>query len=57
MINVVDSPGRTRIIIAGGLPPRRPEPAGLPFINQDVNKACGYLYSGTGDEEGAAQEV
>ena len=52
-INVVDSLGRTRVIIAGGLPPRRSELAGLLFINQDGNEAGGYVYSGTRDEGGA----
>jgi len=54
-INIVDSLDRTRVIIAGGFPPRRSELAGLLFINQDGREAGGYVYSGTRDEEGKIQ--
>lgn len=45
-INVVDSAGRTRVLIAGGFPPRRTELAGILFINQDGIEAGGLVYTG-----------
>jgi len=54
-INIVDSLDRTRVIIAGGFPPRRSELAGLLFINEDGREAGGYVYSGTRDKDGQIQ--
>jgi len=54
-INVVDSAGRTRVILAGGFPPRRAELGGLLFINEDGHEAGGLVYTGTRDEEGNIQ--
>lgn len=54
-ITVVDSAGRTRVILAGGFPPRRAHLAGLLFINEDGHEAGGLVYRGTIDEEGRIQ--
>lgn len=54
-INVVDSLDRTRVILAGGFPPRRAALAGLLFINEDGNEAGGLVYRGTRDEDGQIQ--
>lgn len=54
-INIVDSLDRTRVILAGGFPPRRSELAGLLFINEDGGEAGGFVYRGTRDEEGKIQ--
>jgi hypothetical protein len=51
-INVVDSAGRTRVILAGGYPPRRASLAGLLFINEDGHEAGGLVYTGTRNEDG-----
>lgn len=51
-INVVDSVGDTRVILAGGYPPRRASLAGLLFINEDGHEAGGLVYDGTRDENG-----
>ncbi len=48
-INVVDSEGRTRVLLAGGYAPRRPDLAGLLFINQEGVEAGGLVYKGTRD--------
>lgn len=48
-INVVDAEGRTRVLLAGGYPPRREDLAGLIFINQEGVEAGGLVYSGTRD--------
>lgn len=48
-INVVDGEGRTRVLLAGGYPPRRSDLAGLLFINQDGVEAGGLVYTGTRD--------
>ncbi|MBK5096354.1 MAG: hypothetical protein JJE01_01140 [Gemmatimonadetes bacterium] len=54
-INVVDSEGRTRVLLAGGYPPRRADLAGLLFINQDGVEAGGLVYRGTQDTVGGIQ--
>ena len=54
-ITVVDSSGRTRVILAGGFPPRRAELAGLLFINEDGHEAGGLVYRGTKDADGQIQ--
>jgi len=51
-VNVVDSAGRTRVILAGGFPPRRSELAGLLFINEDGGEAGGFGYTGHRTENG-----
>ena len=48
-INIVDSEGRTRVLLAGGYPPRRSDLAGLIFINQEGVEAGGLVYTGTQD--------
>lgn len=45
-INVVDSTGQVRVILTGSYPPRRPEIAGLLFVNNDGGEAGGLIYSG-----------
>jgi hypothetical protein len=54
-INVVDSADRTRVILAGGFPPRRASLAGLLFINEDGHEAGGFVYTGTRDQDGNIQ--
>jgi hypothetical protein len=54
-INVVDDDGNTRVILAGGFPPRRAALAGLLFINEDGNEAGGLVYRGTRDSLGNIQ--
>ena len=54
-INVVDEDGNTRVILAGGFPPRRAALAGLLFINQDGIEAGGLVYQGTRDSLGDVQ--
>jgi len=54
-INVVDSLGRTRVILAGGFPPRRANLAGLLFINEDGGEAGGFGYTGRRRENGEIQ--
>lgn len=54
-VNVVDSLGRTRVVLAGGYPPRRAALAGLLFINEDGQEAGGLVYRGTVDEDGRIQ--
>ena len=54
-INVVDEDGNTRVILAGGFPPRREALAGLLFINEDGNEAGGLVYQGTRDSLGNIQ--
>lgn len=54
-INVVDEDGNTRVILAGGFPPRRATLAGLLFINEDGNEAGGLVYQGTLDSLGNIQ--
>lgn len=51
-VTVVDSAGRTRVILAGGFPPRRAELAGLLFVNEDGHEAGGLVYQGTRDADG-----
>lgn len=54
-INVVDEEGRTRVLLAGGYPPRRADLAGLLFINQDGVEAGGLVYTGTRDTANGVQ--
>ena len=54
-INIVDSEGRTRVILAGGYPPRREDLAGLIFINQEGVEAGGLVYTGTTDTADGVQ--
>jgi len=54
-LNVVDADGNTRVILAGGFPPRRAALAGLLFINEDGNEAGGLVYQGTRDSVGNIQ--
>ena len=54
-INVVDEDGNTRVILAGGFPPRRAALAGLLFINEDGIEAGGLVYQGTRDSLGNIQ--
>jgi hypothetical protein len=54
-INVVDSAGSTRVILAGGFPPRRAALAGLLFVNEDGHESGGLVYRGTRDENGDIQ--
>jgi len=54
-LNVVDSLGRTRVILAGGFPPRRAQLAGLLFINEEGVEAGGLGYSGRRDANGEVQ--
>jgi hypothetical protein len=54
-INVLDSAGRTRVILAGSFPPRRADLGGLLFINEDGHEAGGLVYTGTRDEDGQIQ--
>ena len=54
-IDVVDSAGRTRVILAGGFPPRREALAGLLFINEAGGEAGGLVYQGTRAEDGRIQ--
>jgi len=54
-INVVDADGRTRVILAGGFPPRRAALGGLLFINEDGHEAGGLVYRGTRDQDGQIQ--
>lgn len=51
-VNVVDSAGRTRVILADGFPPRRAELAGLLFLNEDGGEAGGFGYAGRRAENG-----
>lgn len=43
-INVVDSGGRVRVVLAASFPPRRNDLAGLLFNNQDGGEADGLVY-------------
>lgn len=52
-INVVDSAGNERVILASGFGERRPDLGGLLFINQDGIEAGGLVYTGTRDSTGA----
>lgn len=54
-INVVDSAGRTRVVLAGGFPPRREALAGVLFVNEDGAEAGGLVYQGTRDANGRIQ--
>lgn len=45
-INVVDSAGNTRVILAGGFPPRRAAQAGLIFVHPSGVEAGGLIYTG-----------
>lgn len=54
-INVVDSLGKTRVILAGGFPPRRANLAGLLFMNEDGGEAGGFGYSGHRAVDGEIQ--
>ena len=45
-INVVDSTGQVRLIIAGSFPPRRNELAGILFMNNEGGEAGGLVYRG-----------
>lgn len=51
-LNVVDSTGKTRVILAGGYPPRRSALAGLLFMNEDGQEAGGLVYQGSRDSKG-----
>lgn len=51
-INVVDSIGKTRVILAGEFGPRRKESAGLLFNNPDGSEAGGLIYNGTKGPDG-----
>ncbi|HZE09138.1 MAG TPA: hypothetical protein VE110_10340 [Gemmatimonadaceae bacterium] len=51
-INVVDSTGRVRVILAGSFPPRRTNLAGLLFTNQDGGEAGGLVYRGHRSPDG-----
>jgi len=54
-INVIDSTGRTRVLLAGGYPPRRESLAGLLFINEDGQEAGGLVYAGTRNADGEVE--
>jgi hypothetical protein len=54
-VNVVDEDGNTRVILAGGFPPRRTDLGGLLFINEDGGEAGGLVYQGTRDSAGNIQ--
>ena len=45
-INVVDSAGNTRVILAGSFPPRRADQAGLIFVHASGVEAGGLIYTG-----------
>lgn len=51
-INVVDSTGRVRVMLAGSYPPRRTEVAGLLFVNNDGGEAGGLVYRGRKSADG-----
>lgn len=51
-VNVVDSLGNVRVMLAGGFPPRRAELAGLLFVNPDGSEAGGLVYAGKEDADG-----
>ena len=53
-LNIVDSTGAVRVILAGEFPPRRGELAGLLFLNEEGNEAGGLVYHGRRDSTGAA---
>jgi hypothetical protein len=54
-INVIDAEGRTRVLLAGGYPPRREDLAGLIFVNQEGVEAGGLVYTGTRDTTDGVQ--
>jgi hypothetical protein len=45
-VNLIDSAGRVRVMLAGSFPPRRSEYAGLLFVNDDGMEAGGLTYRG-----------
>jgi len=51
-INVVDSAGNVRVILAGGFPPRRGHLAGLIFNHASGSEAGGLVYGGARDADG-----
>lgn len=55
-INMVDSTGKTRVILAGEFPRPRANLAGLIFNNEDGYEAGGLVYSGKRDKDGKVEE-
>jgi hypothetical protein len=55
-INIVDSTGKTRVILAGEFPKPRANLAGLIFNNEDGYEAGGLVYSGKRDKDGKIDE-
>jgi hypothetical protein len=55
-INIVDSTGKTRVILAGEFPRPRANLAGLIFNNEDGYEAGGLVYSGKRDKDGKIEE-
>ncbi len=55
-INVLDSTGKTRVILAGEFPKPRANLAGLIFNNEDGYEAGGLVYSGKRDKDGKIEE-
>lgn len=51
-ITLVDSAGHSRVLLAGGFPPRRADLAGILFFNQDGGEAGGLVYTGTKQDDG-----
>ena len=45
-INIVDTAGNARVLIAGNFPPRRSALAGLLFVNSEGTEAGGLVYRG-----------
>lgn len=55
-IKMVDSTGKTRVILAGEFPKPRADYAGLIFNKTDGYEAGGLLYGGTRDKDGKVSE-
>ena len=55
-INLMDSTGKTRVILAGEFPKPRANLAGLIFNNEDGYEAGGLVYSGKRDKDGKVEE-
>jgi hypothetical protein len=55
-INMLDSTGKIRVILAGEFPKPRADYAGLIFNNGDGYEAGGLVYSGTRDKDGRIDE-
>lgn len=45
-LEIVDAKGKTRMILAGGFPPRRVQQAGIIFVHPSGVEAGGLVYSG-----------